>query len=204
MQNIHPLFVHFPIALLSVGLLCDILGRAFKKDSFNNAGWWCQVFGIAAIAVAAITGLVAESTVKHSDASHSIMETHKTFMLIAAGIFAFLFVWRIIRKTLLPQVMPLLITYFIIGAFGAGIMSYGAHLGGRLVYEFGVGTSIVTQPESGEHEHHHNNYEKSTENKGGDQSIENSKKSPTPAPVDTEPAVQEKNHHHEGGKEHKH
>ena len=39
MQNIHPMFVHFPLALLSVGLLFDILGYLLKKQSLSSAGW---------------------------------------------------------------------------------------------------------------------------------------------------------------------
>lgn len=112
MQNIHPLFIHFPIALLSVGLLFDIVGSAFKNDSLRNSGWWCQVSGIVAIIGATITGLLAESTVGHGDASHSIMETHKILEFIAVGIFALLFIWRSIRKTHLPQTLPLLHSIF--------------------------------------------------------------------------------------------
>lgn len=155
MQNIHPLFIHFPIALLSVGLLFDIVGSAFKNDSLRNSGWWCQVSGIVAIIGATITGLLAESTVGHGDASHSIMETHKILELIAVGIFALLFIWRSIRKTHLPQTLPLLIVYFVVGASAVSIMFFGSHLGGRLVYEFGVGGSAVQQPEDVEHQHNH-------------------------------------------------
>jgi uncharacterized membrane protein len=32
MQNIHPYFVHFPLALLAIGLLWDIFGVVLKKE----------------------------------------------------------------------------------------------------------------------------------------------------------------------------
>ncbi|MCL5773526.1 MAG: DUF2231 domain-containing protein [Firmicutes bacterium] len=156
MQNIHPLFVHFPIALLSVALLCDLLGKACKKDSLNNAGWWLQFFGTIAIIATAITGLIASNTVKLSDEARDIMEDHETLELIAGGIFALLFIWRSISKTILPKKVPLLITYFVIGALGAGIMFYGAHLGGRMVYEFGAGGSAVQQYKNGDHDDNKN------------------------------------------------
>ena len=34
-----------------------------------------------------------------------------------------------------------------------GFLLYGAHLGGKLVYEYGVGGSAVKQPQ-GHHDHH--------------------------------------------------
>jgi Predicted membrane protein len=154
MQNIHPVFVHFPIALLSVGLLFDILGSFFDRDSLRKAGLWCQVFGTAAIIGATITGLLAdECCLTHSHEAHRILETHKKLELIATGIFVPLFIWRSISKTHLPQKLKLLRIYFAIGVLGMGIMFYGAHLGGKLVYEFGVGVSTANHFEG--HGHHH-------------------------------------------------
>jgi uncharacterized membrane protein len=210
MQNVHPYFVHFPIALLSVGVLCDLFGIIFKKDSLRNAGWWIQLFGTAAIVVTVITGLLAESTVGHSDTSHEIMETHKTLELVAVGIFALLFIWRSIQKTLLPSRnagLPLLIVYLIIGVSAIGIMFYGAHLGGRLVYEFGVGGSAVSQPEGAGHQHNHDKAipplrdEAEHHHDTGTQSLV---KDTISSPVDTVSGKQKRIHIHKDGKEHTH
>jgi uncharacterized membrane protein len=143
MPNFHPQFVHFPIALFSAGLLCDLLGSVLKRESLRNAGWWCQVLGMAGIAGAIVTGLHAESTVVHDEASHGIMETHERLAFAAAGIFALLFVWRSCKKTLLPKRPLLWVIYFVVGAVALGVVFYTAHLGGRLVYEFGIG--VATQ-----------------------------------------------------------
>lgn len=170
MQNIHPYFVHFPIALLSVGLLWDLLGIILKKESLKNAGWWAQLFGTAAIVITAITGLIAANTVVHNDAAHEIMETHKTIGLIVAGVFILLFIWRSILKTMLPSRNLQQLIYLAIGGLAVITMLYGSHLGGKLVYEFGVGGSAVQQTEqphqhdeaSEEHEHK-NNHDSSSE-----------------------------------------
>ncbi len=161
MQNIHPYFVHFPIALLSVGLLWDLLGILLKKESFKNAGWWAQLFGTAAIIITAITGLIAANTVVHNDAAHEIMETHETIGLIVTGVFIVLFLWRSFLKTAIPSQRLQQIIYLVIGGLAVATMLYSAHLGGKLVYEFGVGGSAVqqsTQPHphneaNEEHEH---------------------------------------------------
>jgi len=152
MQNIHPYFVHFPIAILSAGLLWDILGIFLNKESFRNAGWWAQVFGVIAIIITVITGLIAANTVAHTDAAHEIMETHETIGLIVAGVFILLLIWRSFLKTSIPLKKLYQTIYLAIGIFTVITMLYGAHLGGKLVYEFGVGGSAVQQPA---HSHQH-------------------------------------------------
>ena len=157
MQNIHPLFVHFPLALLSTGLFFDFLGLTLRKESFRNAGWWCQAFGILAVIAAATTGLMAEESLDHSthnDQVHETLELHETLMLISAGLFAALFVWRAIRKSALPSRLPLVALYFAIGAAASGTMFFGAHQGGRLVYEFGIGGTAVKQSAVDGHQVH--------------------------------------------------
>lgn len=136
------------------------------------------------------------------------METHKLFELIAVGFFAVLFIWRSICKTLLPQTLPLLIVYFILGAFAVGIMFYGAHLGGRLVYEFGIGGSVVSHSEGAGHQHNHqHNYDKATEieaEHNHDTGVRDSLKDTVSAPVDTASEKQKKIYIHKDGKEHTH
>lgn len=153
MQNIHPYFVHFPVAILSIGLLWDLLGIVTKKDSFLHAGWWAQMFGTLAIVASVITGLIAESAVVHNDAVHGIMETHKAIGLVAAGVFIALFIWRSILRSALPVKKILLVVYILLSTGSVVTMLTGAHLGGRMVYEFGVGGNAV--PQVGSSEHHH-------------------------------------------------
>jgi uncharacterized membrane protein len=159
MQNFHPYFVHFPIALLAMGVLWDILGVILHKDSLRNAGWWAQLFGVLAILAAVTTGLFAEGTVPHGEASHSIMETHKVLELTAAGIFLVLLIWRFMLRMSLPSRTIPLVLYLGLAGAAVAVMLYGAHLGGRMVYEFGVGGTAVTQPESAGHHHEHGDEE---------------------------------------------
>lgn len=191
MQNPHPYFVHFPIALVSAGLFFDLLGSVLKKESLRQAGWWCQVLGIIAFLGAVTTGLLAEQGVPHNDVSHGIMETHKTLELVAAGIFALVFIWRSALRTRLPQVPLFLVVYLLAGTSAVGMMLYGSHVGGRLVYEFGVGTTVLPKSEETEHEH----------NNGHD----HKEKIKTEAvPPDTSHGKREEPHTHEDDDEHTH
>lgn len=155
MPNYHPIFVHFPIALLSMGVVFDAAGALIKSDSLRHAGWWCLVSGIAFLAATVGTGLWAQSTVPHSNSVHSIMENHKTLGFAASGIFAMLFLWRAINRARHPKRPLLLVPYFIFAISGVSVMFYGAHLGGIMVYEHGVGVTAVGFREEGGHKHDH-------------------------------------------------
>lgn len=150
MQNIHPLFVHFPIALLSAALLFELIAMAFKKPASQTAGWWTFVLGVIAIAVTAVTGLIAESTVLHTDDAHELILQHRNLEIIAGVIVVLLFIWRLSLKSELPGSTVLRTVYTGIFILAVAALLTGAHVGGRLVYEFGVGTS---QSAGSSHEH---------------------------------------------------
>ncbi|WP_315787953.1 DUF2231 domain-containing protein [Fischerella sp. JS2] len=139
MQNIHPIFVHFPLALLSVGLLFDVLGYLLKKQSLTSAGWWCFSVGVLSAIVTVFTGMQAEHTVKVSGEAHEILESHEHFQITSTVVFVVLWIWRCITREGIPK---LAIIYFVITVIAVGAISYGAHYGGELVYEYGVGTAV--------------------------------------------------------------
>ncbi len=135
MQNIHPLFVHFPIVLALVAALFEILSLILKRESFYNmASGLVILTAIAAIATT-ITGLVAESTVPHPDVAHPLMDTHKTIELVGGSLSIVSALWVIFLK----KKARLLRTVLIV----AVAISYGGFYGGRLVYDYGIGTQLV-------------------------------------------------------------
>ncbi len=150
MQNIHPLFVHFPIALLSAALLFELIAMAFKKPASQTAGWWTFVLGVIAMVVTAITGLIAERSVGHTDDAHELILQHRNLEIAAGALFVLLFIWRISLKGELPGSTVLRSIYGGVFVLAMAAILTGAHVGGRLVYEFGVGTS---QSPGSSHEH---------------------------------------------------
>ncbi|HEO66206.1 MAG TPA: DUF2231 domain-containing protein, partial [Spirochaetes bacterium] len=163
MQNLHPIFTHYPIALLSFALLFMVLARILKKEALENAAWWCQLAGTLAIIVTVISGLLTETGEGHTHTiglSNEIMELHEGFQLTAAGIFIALLAGRLYKKGIWLKSRGPFIIYTVLTGIALSVMLYGAHLGGRLVYEFGVGVSEkIKKPEQGhensEHGHEH-------------------------------------------------
>ena len=57
--EIHPLLVHFPIALFSTGLLFDISSYVLEKDELETAGFYTMFMGLISSFFAIISGMVA-------------------------------------------------------------------------------------------------------------------------------------------------
>ncbi len=137
MESAHPMLVHAPIALLLTATMLDVAALVFRRPAWHRVALWNLTLGAIAAAVAVFTGLRAEAVAKHSFEIHEVMEWHERMGLVVANLAAALAVWRLVTRDQLPRVQRVVAT--LLGVVLAGVLAYGAHLGRRLVYEFGVG-----------------------------------------------------------------
>jgi uncharacterized membrane protein len=132
-DEIHPLFIHFPLALLSVGILFDYLALVFQKESLVQAGWWNLVIGLVSATATIITGFIADSVVGHMEEDPlDIFHTHGSTQLLAITLFLVLFIWRKRLQGALPEQKKGKILYYFFGTVAVGILFYGGDLGARL------------------------------------------------------------------------
>ena len=62
MPPLHPFFVHFPVALLTVGFFADVCSVVLRRASVaQKVGWWNLIAGTAGLIAAVISGLVAKA-----------------------------------------------------------------------------------------------------------------------------------------------
>ena len=129
LENIHPLFIHFPIALLSTGLFFDLLASILHRKDMENAGFWCMIMGIISCLFSNFTGLMIfliDGTLLDLPKF-----THFLFAWCSTFIFAVLFWVRIkydvdfCYSTLKQWI------YFSIHICAVVILFYGAHLGAK-------------------------------------------------------------------------
>jgi uncharacterized membrane protein len=139
--NLHPLVIHFPIALLIVAVMADLVDTAVGRPAWlAPACTALYVLGAIGAGVASVTGQQAADTVLMSGMAHSIVGAHRTWALATTFYFAVL---AIVRVALSFKGTPpgrgfriLLLVAAIIGVVG---LQQTAERGGRLVYEHGVG-----------------------------------------------------------------
>lgn len=149
MANIHPLLVHFPIALLNGFFIMEILGLLLKKEELTAAATWMLYLGTLGAIGAVSAGLWAASTVPHGDEVHAIMERHEHFGLTVLALAVVLSAWRIYTRARLSTKARVVHLFF---AFvTVVVMAFGADLGGLMVYKHGVGVKAVPVPLGHEH-----------------------------------------------------
>lgn len=131
-DNIHPLFIHFPIALLAAGFVFDFFGHWCSRSQLLKAGWYNQLLGVLSIFFAIITGLMADSKYGSLQDLFPIYNNHGPVMLIMSVLLFVPVIIRIRNEGRLPG-KPIHANYYLIfEALVIVLLFYGAHLGAVL------------------------------------------------------------------------
>jgi uncharacterized membrane protein len=135
--NSHPFIVHFPIALLLVALLLEVIALLWRNPEFSRAGWWNQIAGTLGLALAVASGLLGRTTVRIAEDARELFERHEQIAFAATALFAVLLFWRIASRGQIPLRPPWL--FLLCFAAGVALLLTGAFYGGEIVYRYGVG-----------------------------------------------------------------
>jgi uncharacterized membrane protein len=139
MPNIHPLLVHFPITLIMVLAVVDIIALATKKEIFLRLGTVLTVFALIGTAAAVLTGVLAEETVWHPESAEPLIEKHELLGFVVLGLVAVIFIIRLAASRRLSGPMGLL--SLILALAASAVVGYSAYLGGEMVYRYGTGVA---------------------------------------------------------------
>lgn len=144
MESVHPLVVHFPIALLVTAVALDGAAFLLRRPALHRVALWNLALGALAAGAAVWTGLQAAEIAKHSFEIHHVMELHERLGIVTASLAGLITLWRLARRDALRLWERAATTALLLAL--AGTLACGAHLGGRLVYEFGVGGRFGMMP----------------------------------------------------------
>jgi uncharacterized membrane protein len=136
LDNVHPLFVHYPIAFFTVFLLVEVAGLALKKPQWRYVAGWLLYLGTISSALAVAAGLIAANFVEHNDAVHAIMEKHEHYGISVLSMGLLLSAWRMLGWGLHSMFANCL--FLLLSAILCLVLSFGADLGGLMVYSYGV------------------------------------------------------------------
>lgn len=149
-QAIHPLIVHFPIALLLIAPLFIVIGVVWRPERsfpFLLAALILMTVGTVSTFVAASSGKAAGELVENAPQAAAVLEQHQklaetteiAFSALTLIFTAILFVPRLLKREptrVISMALPLVFLMFY--ATGAISLANAAHQGGRLVHELGV------------------------------------------------------------------
>ncbi len=149
-QAIHPLIVHFPIALLLVAPLFIAIGAARKPERsfpFLLSALILMALGTASIFAAVWSGEASGPLAGSAAQAKAVLERHEelaenTAVVFSALTFVFaaiLFVPRLLKREPVRAISTFLpVVFLVLYATGAISLANAAHEGGRLVHELGV------------------------------------------------------------------
>ncbi len=131
---IHPILVHFPIALFVTAFLFEMLSLVFKNEKFHQTAMSIYIFATLLTPFVVKTGLWEE---ERQHIKHPILELHEHYALITmwgslASLVLLVFINKFFKKFLRVFFVCLTI-------LGAGFVSVTGYYGGTMVYEYGVG-----------------------------------------------------------------
>ena len=150
--NVHPVFVHFPIALLPLVLLFFALGIWLKWPSLLIAGRTTLYLACASVIIAVLTGNAAMESFPHNEVIHRMMETHQHTGYVILGLTVLLTAWSFWQRAHIPRGS---VAFLFVVAAAAYFVLQSADIGGRMVYLEGAAVKpMVPLMEEG-HQHEH-------------------------------------------------
>lgn len=202
LENLHPLFVHFPIALLSSFFIIDTVAMianqaAWRKlaSSFLYLGAFFSILTVAA-------GLIAADSVPHGDEVHDIMEHHEHLGISVLLLSMVLSLWRFMAHAVFEGTAKVL--HSLSSVIMMLLLALTADLGGFMVYGHGVAVRPMMERQQAAAERHRHDDGDTAHHDEHDvaapQTLPQSA-SPAATPVHVEPAIV---HIHADGSKHSH
>ena len=143
MDVIHPIVVHFVIAMALITVVFDLIGVIIRRRNLFEVSFWNLVVATVAIFVAIIFGQIEAGLATPYGASRDILNYHSTIGWSLAAILSLLTGWRYVARQKDPTVLPR--GFLIIDLFLSVLVFCQVYLGDKLVWVYGLHTVPVVE-----------------------------------------------------------
>jgi uncharacterized membrane protein len=135
-DHLHPMIVHFPVALIAAGFLAEVVSLFFKSEKcLSKCGFYLLILGTVSAIAAWSTGQLF-TTEPTQGAITGIFEKHETgalitmILMILSSAFRIFLIYKKKEETSLKWI-----------AFGLFCLTfiavtYTGHMGGTMVYDY--------------------------------------------------------------------
>jgi len=141
MDTIHPIVVHFVIAMALISFVFDLIGVVGRRPALFEASFWNLLFATGAIFVAIIFGQVEAGLASPYGAARNILDIHTTIGWSLAGVLSLLTGWRYVLRSRDPEALPL--AFLGAGALVSALIVVQVVLGDKLIWTYGLHTVKV-------------------------------------------------------------
>jgi uncharacterized membrane protein len=142
-DTIHPIVVHFVIAMVLFACLCDVIGYFSKNSRLFEVSWWNLFFATISIFIAVIFGQIEAGLAEPYSAALSVLNLHTLLGWSLSGIVAAMTGWRYIIRSKDPKSLPL--PYLGAGLGLVLLVFVQTYLGDLLVWVYGLHTAQVVE-----------------------------------------------------------
>ena len=141
----HPQVVHFPIALLIVALLFEIISYFWKKESFTLTSLILMILGTIGAFIAMQTGELAADLAKKITGIGSTLHEHEEMAELVFYLYLAITIIKAVLMRLKKDILPWRIFILVGMIIGTFFIFRVGHYGGQLVYEWGAGVKPVIE-----------------------------------------------------------
>lgn len=138
LNHLHPMVVHFPVALIVVGFLFELIYLFYKKENcFSKTGLYLMVLGTLGAIAAYLTGEFFTGDLTGS--AGEVQETHELFALITMLTMIIATLFRVLLIMKKKETTNLKWVFFSLYALGALMVGVTGFFGGSLVFNYLIG-----------------------------------------------------------------
>lgn len=135
-KPVHPILVHFPIALLVTSFVADATFFFTSLETLRHAGWWMLA---AAAAAGVLTVLAGMFDMRRAPLPEDVHEQVHRHMWVGIALFVVICGLAAWRWTFFDDpAKPLTTLYLDVAFLAVALAAFQGWLGGELVYTHGV------------------------------------------------------------------
>ncbi|WP_299485663.1 DUF2231 domain-containing protein [Acaryochloris sp. IP29b_bin.137] len=142
-DTLHPIVVHFVIAMVLFAVLCDGVGYFTRNSRLYEVGWWNLMFATISVFIAVIFGQIEAGLAMPYAAATRDLSLHTLIGWALSGLLALITGWRYTIRLRAPEVLPL--PYIGGNVILTFIVLFQIYLGDKLVWVYGLHTEAVVE-----------------------------------------------------------
>ncbi|GAP98624.1 DUF2231 domain-containing protein [Leptolyngbya sp. NIES-2104] len=146
-DTIHPIVVHFVIAMVLFAFVCDIVGYFTRNPKLAEVSWWNLFFATIAIFIAVIFGQVEAGLAEPYSSAVSTLNLHTLIGWSLSGILAGITGWRYVIRSQNKPRLP--VPYLVASVALVGLVIVQTYLGDLLVWVYGLHSVPVVEATRG-------------------------------------------------------
>lgn len=135
LNDLHPILIHFPMALLTVSVGLDLLSPL--KPGWRPAGWITLLIGTIGAFGATATGIITTQPYEGTPLE-ALIDPHQMLAFATTLSFIGLTIWRGLSLRKGADIASSRL-YMILSILGVILLIATGLTGGNLVYEYGIG-----------------------------------------------------------------